>query len=364
MFFHLATDGTRQSVPIENLYAGSEPTPCWIIGGGPSLKRIAVDQISASTAPTFAVNLAGTGLLRPTFWTSYDPSSRFHKSVYLDPGVTKFVHLSRAMDLVPETTLKVCDSPATFMIDRESQTGFHNFPGQGNSPITDWQDSLIQAIEVAYRLGFRELYLAGCEQMICPSRALIKLARKHQVIYQKGELLGSFVTRCEQSGLSRSIIENCSTNDQYHFDESKDFAAAIQTDGHYYRVVQSLRLARRSMSLAGLKIVSVTPGSRFNDFFPYRTVPQVCHEILCRHGNPQLEETRGRYTSGRSRVPENIAPMQDLRPHFWRSTASHKCRPEKPSIKSNGGSNEAVQRLRAAMQTVPETRVNIDEEGN
>ena len=80
---------------------------------------------------------------------------------------------------------------------------------------------------------------------------------------------------------------------QYHFDEVKTLNAAVQTDLHYFRVAQYLRLARRAMALSGLDIISVTPGSRLNDYFRYQSVEQVLRQIGEEIGDPQRKETRG-----------------------------------------------------------------------
>ncbi|MCA8995285.1 MAG: hypothetical protein KDA88_25150, partial [Planctomycetaceae bacterium] len=75
MFYRVFPDHARQSLPLENHFAGPQPTACWLIGGGPSLKTLPLEQIQRSPCPKFAVNLAGSGLFRPNFWTSYDPTN-------------------------------------------------------------------------------------------------------------------------------------------------------------------------------------------------------------------------------------------------------------------------------------------------
>jgi len=73
VFYRLNTDQTELPVPLENLYAGPTPSACWLIGGGPSLRQLPVDHIRDSPIPRMCINLSGSRLLRPTFWTSYDP---------------------------------------------------------------------------------------------------------------------------------------------------------------------------------------------------------------------------------------------------------------------------------------------------
>jgi hypothetical protein len=383
MFFRLHTDGRVQVVDLAETFSGPTRTACWVIGGGPSLADLPTDAIAASPAPKFAVNLAGHGLLRPTFWTSYDPTARFQRSLYLDASILKFVHRCRAMDLVPGTTFKVCETPATYFFERDPDRGYHDFlaPGRAATPsvelphshqtrlsseetrctITDWQDSLVQAIDLAYRLGFRTLLLAGCDMFVPPSPEQIALAQTVGVTYRPREPLRDFCDRCRQAGLSADELERLPTGRQYHFEEHKPLAAAIQTDLHYFRVAQYLRLARRSMALAGLELISVTPLSRLNDYFPYRPVANVLAEIAATVGDPRTETTRGRYTGAPATPPAHLAPMRDFPPHHWSRRSKPVAPPqEAPPVPPR---DDPRQRLRKALQELPEIPVDIPEQG-
>ncbi|MBT5018567.1 MAG: hypothetical protein HON04_07455 [Planctomicrobium sp.] len=316
MFYRLETDGARQEVQLKNFYSGSNSSACWIIGGGVSLRELPIDLIRNSPLPKFGMNLAGSGLLRPNFWTSYDPTARFHRSIYLDPSIVNFLHRSRAMDLVPESTAKVCDCPATLFFDRSRENSFQDFLQPQENLLPDWQDSFLQTIQIAYQLGFRRLYLAGCEMFISPTEQQLQLAEKHDVHYEKNELLKSFVERCYQAGIKKSELESINSGAQYHFDESKELGATIQTDFHYFRVAQYLRLARKALALSGLQIVSVTPSSRLNDYFRYQSIETTVSEIQSDIGDPVLESTRGLYTGKLDRTPLALGPMRDFKPHF------------------------------------------------
>lgn len=314
-FFRISTDRTEQPVPLENLFAGPTPSACFLIGGGPSLARLPCDEIARAPVPKMAVNLAGTRRLRPTFWTAYDPTARFHRSIYLDPGVLKFVHRRRAMDLVPETTYKVCDCPGTLFFDHDGERGFADFLSQQARGIVDWADSLVQAIDILYRLGFRVIYLAGCEMRVRPSKAQIARAATLGVRHDGRELLRDFVGRCERAGLSAGELEALGTAPQYHFDESKPLPSAVQTDKHYFRIAQSLRLSRRSLALAGVQLVSVTPHSRLNDHFPYLPVRRVLNQLRHEIGDPATESVRGLYHQNGPRHSRRLDPMRDVLPH-------------------------------------------------
>jgi hypothetical protein len=333
-FYRLNTDRTRIDVAFDGLFAGPARTACWVIGGGPSLAALPCAQIAASCAPKLCINLSGTRLLRPTLWTSYDPSARFHRSIYLDAGVMKFVHARRAMDLVPETSFKVCDCPNTYFFDRDSRRGFADFLSPDRRSIVDWADSLVQAIDIACRLGFRMLYLAGCEMRVWPSEAQIARAAEAGVDYRPHELLTEFLRRCAASGISAEELDQFPQGPHYHFDETKKIRAAAQTELHYFRIAQYLRLSRRSLSLAGVELISVTPDSRLNDYFPYLPAEDALTRIARDVGCPSNEPTRGLYTQTVDRQPVWTGPMRDYRPPNWSADGEppieqqHPARPE------------------------------------
>jgi len=371
MFYRLNTDGTRRQVELGELFAGPIRTACWIVGGGPSLCDLPCEAIARSPVAKLGINLGGTRLIRPNFWTSYDPSARFHRSVYLDGSILKFVHARRAMDLVPETTFKVCDCPGVLCFDRDAQRGFADFLAPCPAGIVDWNDTFVQAIELAYRLGFRVLYLAGCDFQVRPSPAQLERARAGGVERARGELLEAFFERCSAAGIRRAELERLDAPTQYHFDECKPLAAAIQTDLHYFRTAQYLRLSRRALSLAGVELVSVTPDSRLNDYFPYRPVTDVLAEIGAAVGRPDEEPTRGLYTQVGTRALEGLGPMRDLKPHHWKRKGEAppgggpERLAEQVSRSDSDRRTRAVvgRRVRAMIDLVPETPVAIDEVG-
>lgn len=117
------------------------------------------------------------------------------------------------------------------------------------------------------------------------------------------DLLQHFSIECIRKGLAANetevaeLMQTVEREEQYAFSETKPFLAAVSTDKHYWTTVQYLRLARRAISLAGVEIVSCTPGSRLNAFFPYRSVSQVVESRLKEEYSPLQEQTAGRYTS-------------------------------------------------------------------
>lgn len=350
MFYRLHADGTSTMIDLRNFFGGPKAMPCWMIGAGPSLLQLPVNCIRESPCPKFSMNLAGSGLIRPNFWTSYDPTVRFHPSLYLDPSIIKFVHRCRAMDLVPGTMFKVCDCPATLFFDRDREIGFRNFTEISKPRIVDWQDSFVQAIQIAFAVGFRTLLLAGCEFYIRPAKELLATARSAGVQYQEKELLGNFIRRCRDAGLSEEALESAQAGRSYHFDETKTLSDMIQADFHYFRVAQYLRLSLRSIVLSGLNLVSVTPNSRLNDYFPYSSIDDALELIGSVVGKPDSETTHGCYSKTIPQHPAGVGPMQDFLPHFWKNRDEQ--------VKNNVIAKRGKV---AAIEELPEIPVEIEE---
>ncbi len=351
LFYRMNTDLERQPVAVDGLYAGPQASTCWLIGGGPSLATLDVAAIAASPAPKMAVNLGGARLLRPNFWTAYDPTVRFHRSIYLDPGILKFVHRRRAMDLVPETTFKVCESPGVLHFDRDSGRPFARMLDPQAKGILDWADSLVQAIDILYRLGFRRVLLAGCELRVQPSAAQLELAQTRGVELNPRETLAEFVQRCRTKGLSLQGLAQIEGPTQYHFDEAKPFAAAIQTDQHYFRIVQALRLSRACLVQHGMELISVTPESRLNDYFLYRTVTEACASITQAVGTAASEPTRGLYTQQAQRWSATLGPMRDVKPPLWTPDSIPPVKPSAPVVQVDEEGWSPVEKFATAYVT-------------
>lgn len=313
MFFRLSADGIRQPLDVANWFVGPHATSCWIVGGGPSLVRLPFERMTASLAPTFAINLAGSRLFRPDFWTAYDPSARFHRTTYLDSRVVKFVPRRRATDLVPETTFKLHDCPGAAFFELEGRS-YADAICPGQAAVLDWADSLVMAIDIAYRLGFRRLFLAGCEMRVSVPAEVIESGKELGIEAVEGESLVEWAERLQGQGVSLEQFDKEASTGVYHFDEPKPLAAALATDRHYFRIAQSLRLARKCFASSGLELVSVTPGSRLNDYFSYREADDVCDELERLWGDPASEQERGRYSLSRPRMPSGIGPMRDFPP--------------------------------------------------
>ena len=366
MFFRIHTDGVRTPVDLRSHFAGPTASTCWIVGGGPSLEHAPCDRIQLSPIPRFAINLCGFGRIRPDLWTAYDPTIRFHRTTFLNAAILKLLPARRARDVVPGTTHKVGDCPNTLFFERDGQCGFHNFLGPameaGGACVVDWQDSFIQAISLAWWLGFRRLLLVGCDMHVRPPEDHIAAAAARRVTYQPEELLRGFYERCRAAGLEPAALEADAPIQPYHFDETKSLAAVQQTDFHYFRVAQYLRLSRRAMALAGLELISATPNSRLNAFFPYRPAEELLDEIADAIGDAARETTRGQYARRLDQGPHETGFMRDFRPHNWGPAGRGGPGPAVGPV-DDAGDCLRFDRLANAVAELPDVMVPIEEAG-
>lgn len=333
MLFWTTVDGAKVPMPLQNAYAGLQRTACWLMGAGPSLRGIASETLlriqNESPAARIAVNYAGRGddgqgwLLRPTHWVGYDTTSRFSRSTFQDPTIVKFVRGNRHTDLIPDGTEKVHDCPSVYYYEMEFRK-YSNFVYPTAEKVNDSLDSMVAALDIAYLLGFREVFLIGADMRIRPSPTQIALAEEAGSGYpvtcegRTSDRLQHFLDAYVKArGVSHreacAELEKVDREAQYAFPETKSFGTAVACDTHYWQRVEYLRLSRKTFAQAGLRVVSCTPGSRLNSWFEYMPVEEVCDYLLKRHGDPREESTVGRYTEKQVTV---LPWHKDIDPHF------------------------------------------------
>ena len=92
-----------------------------------------------------------------------------------------------------------------------------------------------------------------------------------------------------------------------------------------------------------MKLVSVTPGSRLNDYFEVMNQAEASRRILESVGDPATEQTAGRYTDDRVRLPALCGMMRDFQPLHWSQKSAEQKR--EPSKKEREGINTKPQAM-------------------
>jgi len=172
----VATPFRRQSIESQvdqyrNL--SGQPAGLFLCMNGPSMGAVDLAKLRQPGIVTMGVNNGGH-VLRPNLWTFVDAPHRFMESIWKDPLITKFV----PTDFMQSPTWNharedygtpVVDCPnvvsyprnhvfnaATFLTEPTFNYGNDKARGNGRSVM-------LPALRLAYVLGFRRVYLLGCD---------------------------------------------------------------------------------------------------------------------------------------------------------------------------------------------------------
>jgi len=163
---------TREGNACNNLIGHFRGTVAFLICGGPSFKK--VPKTKLNDCWTMGINNSPASY-RPNSWVSVDDPSRFVKSIWLDPQIMKFVPYGMPdKDLWDEEAwqplgLTPGDCPNMYYFKRNNK--FHA-PRWMTETTFNWgnhkknggcRSVMLPAIRILYVLGFRTVYLLGCD---------------------------------------------------------------------------------------------------------------------------------------------------------------------------------------------------------
>ncbi len=251
MFFR-ADGGT---VDLADLYHGQT---LFLVLNGSSLKDFDWDKLKRPGICSFGVNNGAHGF-RPQFWTCVDDPTRFMESIWRDPGILKFVpqgNFDRPVWDAERNVLssrKVRDFPnvlgyrrnerfqaAQWLHENTINWGNHAQYGGGRSVM-------LAALRIAYLLGFRRVYLLGCD---------FQMDEQHR----------------------------------YWFDEERT-ATAIRNNTNSYRIMTGyFEQLRPQFERAGFQVFNCNPNSQLK-VFPFTDLDSALHEAEVR----SAAGTRGMY---------------------------------------------------------------------
>lgn len=258
---------TREGKPagLANVWLDQD---LFLILSGPSLKALPLEQLQQRGVVTLAVNNAAC-VHRPTFWTHVDPAEKFHEAIWHDPGIIKLVPQRRFRQTLRTTqadgTLKpvptrVADCPSVFGYKHGATFDpltylTCDFVCLGNNQKAHLKNGRPHNINVmfplfrlAYYLGFRRVYLLGCD---------FKMARSGPI---------------------------------YAFDEGKDAGAVNSNNCAYLKLNQMLGELVRPLSKAGVQVYNCFRESGLRAF------PFLSFEEAVNHATRNIPRTI--HTSG------------------------------------------------------------------
>lgn len=165
MFYRYLKGGARVCVDLEGLFAGQT---LFLLGGSPKLKESPLDLLRLPGIVTLAMNNVPLTFEKPTMWVCADKPPCFDQRLYAYPETMKFTIISRREEVVGSTGKKVREFPNQYFFGtttRPLQTFL-----KPHRDLVWWKSVFPIALQMAYRLGFRTVYLVGCGFKMGPTQ--------------------------------------------------------------------------------------------------------------------------------------------------------------------------------------------------
>lgn len=156
---------------LGDLYRGRS---AFLICGGPSFGKVNHAMLRAPGIVTMGLNNSPR-TFRPNLWCSVDSPDHWIRSIWLDPLIQKFVPISHAAKIVFNSDtwqfmkLRVGDCPNVVFYKRNEHFNAKQFLWEdcinwGNhKKYGGGRSVMLPAIRILFTLGFRRVYLLGCD---------------------------------------------------------------------------------------------------------------------------------------------------------------------------------------------------------
>ena len=257
----------RQGRPALGLREQFYGQSVFLLGGGPSLRSVDLTALQRSGITVAAMNNAAT-VIRPHLFFSVDQPRNFHEVIWRDPGVMKFTfdkHIKRRCGVdswsgtgYAHSGLTVGDCPNVWgfahchgwdskrFLKHPVPTWGPNGPAEDPEKTSQKLSVMLPAIWLLNWLGFRTIYLLGCDFGM-PENG------PHYAFDQKGQLSNNHL----YAWLNRRFLEmrghfadhgltiiNCTEGgnltafDRMPLDEAikttlNNWPETVHTEGHY-----------------------------------------------------------------------------------------------------------------------------------
>jgi hypothetical protein len=236
MFYRYTKAGARIPVDLDGMYDGET---LFLLGGSPRLRELPLDLLRQPGVVTLGMNNVPCFFPRPNLWVCADKPLCFSPHIFTSPEITKFTMISRRGLEVPETGgRRIMDCPNVLFFGAHDKFTFKNFLDP-NRDLVWWRSVFPIALQLAWHLGFKKVYLVGC-------------------------------------GFNMDKAEG----KQYAWDTKLTADQAQYSHNTYSRDVDRLRALLPTFARKGFEVVSSTPQSRANEFLSYVPLAQAVEESL------------------------------------------------------------------------------------
>jgi hypothetical protein len=219
----------------------------FLLGGSPSLRSLPLELLRKPGVITLGMNNVPCFFPRPTMWVCADKPLCFSPHIFTSPEITKFTMISRRGLEVPNTGKRIMDCPNVFFYGANDRFTFKNFLDP-NRDLVWWRSVFPIALQLAWRLGFKKVYLVGCE-----------------------------------------FSMNKKSGEQYAWSTKLTEEQAQYSHNTYCKDVVRLRSLLPTFVRKGFEVISSTPESRANEFLSYVPLAQAVNEAL--KGKPVQADT-------------------------------------------------------------------------
>jgi hypothetical protein len=220
----------------------------FLLGGSPKLRELPLDLLRKPGVITLGMNNVPCFFPSPKLWVCADKPLCFSPHIWTSPEITKFTMISRRGLEVPDTGGKrIMDCPNVLFFGAHEKFTFKNFLDP-NRDIVWWRSVFPIALQLAWRLGFKKVFLVGCG---------FNMSKRNG----------------EQYAWKTKL-----TDDQAQYSHNT-----------YTKDVDRLRALLPTFARRGFEVISSTPDSRANEFLSYVPLAQAVEEAL--KGKPVQADT-------------------------------------------------------------------------
>jgi len=232
MLYRYNRANNRIPMDLDNLYQGS----VILAGGSPVLLEDKLNLSRLKTPGIMVASMNNTATVVPSdLWICGDKPKCYSPRILRDPKLTKFAMISRR-NILAADYIDWKFIPNTYFYGTTDQCTIENFLNN-NRDYVWWKNTFYIAIQILYRMGFRRIFLIGCQFKISAER-------------------------------------------HYAYDVKLDEGAVKWNKMTYNTVVNNMIKLKPTFERKGLEIISCTPDSPLNEHYPTNTLEGAINEIL------------------------------------------------------------------------------------
>lgn len=233
MFYRISPDSRTKYVDLDDHFSG----PLFLCGGHPSLADYDFEKLKTKNATIMAMNNAAT-VVEPNIWIGADKPECYSLSVIGNPRIMKFARLLYATEAIrPRTNITWGQLPNTFFYGVDNGNTKPKDYLKNVKALCWWRSVFTTAIHLAYKLGFREIYLCG-------------------------------------------TVFALEDDKEYAYDVRLNDGQKEYNRKTYDATVRNVRNSLPALNNVGVKLISCSPNSQINEFLEYVEYNVVTSELV------------------------------------------------------------------------------------